>query len=93
MYVDSRDPNGRRDFKKSENIQVTFSPSNTAQDHILHIPLVNDKFNEEIEGFFVIIDVENIASLDDDVMVELVRDGVTLVNIIDDDRKSIMISI
>lgn len=45
------------------------------------IPLVNDVFNEAIEGFFVMVVSEGISNQ----TVNLVREGLTLVRIEDDD--------
>lgn len=45
------------------------------------IPLVNDVFNEPIEGFFVMVVSEGISNQ----TVNLVREGLTLVRIEDDD--------
>lgn len=84
-HTDSKDPAGRRDFVRSGPILVTFTPSTDIQDQHIHIPIINDEFNEAVEGFFVIVLHENIS--DPEVTVELVRDGITLVNIEDDDRK------
>jgi hypothetical protein len=50
------------------------------------IPLVSDNFNEAMEGFFMVIVAENISNQALDI--DLVRGGVTLVNIVDDDRES-----
>lgn len=85
VVTDSSDPSGRRDFVRSESIQVTFTPSSEPQSQRLSIPLVNDDINEAEEGFFVTI-------MSDDIFipektVELVRGGVTLAKIDDDDRK------
>lgn len=70
---------------RSEPILVTFTPSTGSQDQEVSLPLVNDQINEDYEGFFVIVLSENIS--DPSIPVELVRDGVTLVRIEDDDRK------
>lgn len=64
---------------------VTFPPSLTIQEREVFIPLVIDDINEAIEGFFVVVVTENIS--DPSVTIELVRGGVTLVNILDDDSK------
>ena len=64
---------------------VTFGPSSEIQEQEIRIPVVSDDINEATEGFFVVV-------LEDDIIggpeIILEREGVTLVNIIDDDRKS-----
>jgi hypothetical protein len=87
--IDSSDPSGRRDFAVSEPILVTFGPSFNIQEQEVFIPLVMDDFNEAIEGFFMVIVAENISNQALDI--DLVRGGVTLVNIVDDDRESIVV--
>ena len=73
---------------RSDPILVTFTPSPGIQDFLVTIPLMNDDINEASEGFFVVIVQENITTTSSsEIPITLVRDGVTLVTIEDDDRK------
>jgi hypothetical protein len=87
--LDSSDPSGRRDFVTSEPILVTLGPSFNIQEQMVFIPLVMDNFNEAMEGFFMVIVAENISNQGLDI--DLERGGVTLVNIVDDDREFIVV--
>ena len=77
----------KSDYVVSEPIFVTFSPTTSfdIMEQEIFIPLVMDNINEATEGFFVVIDDQGIA--DQTLPIELERGGVTLVNIVDDDRK------
>lgn len=86
--VDSSDPAGRRDFVQSDPILITFQPSTRIQEQEVFIPLVQDDINEATEGFFVIVVAENISS-EPSLTINLGRGGVTLMNILDDDRKQL----
>lgn len=83
--LDSSDPSERSDFIISEPVLVTFSPSNNDRSQEVFFPLVTDDINEAMEGFFVVVIAEGIS--DQTLDINLVRGGVTLVNILDDDRK------
>ena len=50
---------------------------------------MDDKINEALEGFLVIIDVDNLNIPEE--VIDIVRDGVTLVRINDNDRKQLNI--
>ena len=82
--LDSSDPAGRRDFERSGPIFVTFTPSAGIQGQKVSIPLVDDEYNEDYEGFFVVVMFENVTYPESK---ELVRDGITLVTIEDNDCK------
>lgn len=69
---------------RSGQILVTISAG--TQDQQVAIPLIDDDINEASEGFFVVVVEDDIAI--PETSVELVRDGVTLVRIEDDDCKS-----
>ena len=86
MHTDSDDPAGRRDFVRNGPINVTFPPSSGIQDQEVFIPIVQDNINEAVEGFYAV--VEPVDLLEPTREVTLIREGVTLVNIRDDDRKS-----
>ena len=73
-----------------ELITVTFGPSSEIQEQEISIPVVSDDINEATEGFFVVVLKDGITG-GPGVTVDLEREGVTLVNIIDDDRKSVAI--
>lgn len=90
MHIDSEDPNERTDFIKNGTIEVTILQGEFIQNENIYIPLVNDDINEANEGFLVIVDVDKLR-LPEGETLELVRDGITLVNIMDDDRKQCMI--
>ena len=85
LFIDSADPNGRRDFVRNGPIEVTFTPSDNIQDQEIFIPITQDDINEATEGFFAIL--EPVDLLDPTREVTLIREGVTLVNIRDDDCK------
>ena len=85
FFVDSADPNERSDFIISDPILVTFPPSIENQAQEVSIPLVQEDINEATEGFFVMVISENIS--DPTLAVDLVRGGVTLVRISNDDCK------
>lgn len=80
---DSSHPSEKRDFTKSGPIQVKFTPSIGRQDREISIPIINDNINEAEEGFFVMIMTASTSVGPED----LIRGGVTLVRIRDDDRK------
>ncbi len=86
LTLDSANPTGRRDFVRSGPIDVTFTPSDGVQDQEISIPLIQDEINEAREGFFAVL--EPVDLLDSSREVTLIREGVTLVNIRDDDCKS-----
>lgn len=71
---------------------MTFEPTTSfdIMEREISIPLVMDDINEALEGFFLVIDTEGIA--DQTLDIELERGGVTLVNIVDDDRKFNLLS-
>ena len=84
----STDPAERTDFVGFELITVTFGPSTEIQEQEISIPVVSDNINEATEGFFVVVLKDDITA-GPGVTVDLEREGVTLVNIIDDDCKSV----
>ena len=77
------DPGGRRDFIRSAPIHVMFTPSFDPQDQKFSIPIVQDNINEATEGFLAVI--EAVDSIHE---VTLIREGVALVSIRDDDSKT-----
>ena len=85
MSIDSIDDNGRRDFVRNGTIEITFPPSNNIQEKEVLISLVDDQINEAEEGFLVLVDADNIFIPEE--VVDLIRDGVTVVKIVDNDRK------
>lgn len=70
---------------RSGPIFVTFNQSAGIQGQEVAIPLIDDDINEAPEGFFVVVMEESIAI--PETSVELVRNGVTLVKIEDNDCK------
>ncbi len=67
---------------------VTFPPSNGAMDMRVFLEFIDDDINEAAEGFFAVLELDTAADheqsdLDDGIT--LIREGVTLVIIRDDD--------
>ena len=64
--------------------QVIFEPSQTNAEQSVTINLVDDVINEAQEGFYVMIEVMESGPTD---AISLVRNGIALVRINDNDRK------
>lgn len=75
------------DFDNIEQ-QVTFEPSQGREETTITINFVDDIVNEAQEGFLITIEVEEIDPTD---QFTLVRNGVALVRITDNDRKSVWV--
>ncbi len=86
--LDSSDASKRSDFTRDTAISVTFTAGNGNQDQTATIPLVDDDFNEAIEGFFAVILTNEVGTIPETV-VEFER-VVTVVNIEDDDSEHII---
>ena len=67
---------------RPQDYRITFPPSNRVAETTVEVSLVDDIINEEEEGFLLVIEVENATDT-----VSLVRGGVALININDNDRK------
>ena len=77
----------RKDFDNSTH-RLTISQSSSYQDVEIFIPLVDDDVNEATEGFLLVIGIDELASDPRDVEnSEMIRNGVTLAVITDNDGK------
>jgi len=85
--VPSVDDDLRQDFENS-TYRLTISPSTNNQDREIFIPLVDDDVNEATEGFLLVIRIDEGASDPRDIEnAEVIRNGVALVIITDNDGK------
>lgn len=73
----------RNDFDDSIQ-QVIFEPSQGISEQIVTINLVDDIINEAQEGFYVMMNVTESGLTD---QITLVRNGIALIRINDNDRK------
>ena len=74
----------RNDFDNAIQ-EVIFEPSQGISEQIITINLVDDIINEAQEGFYIMMDVIESGPTD---QITLVRNGIALVRINDNDRKS-----
>ena len=74
----------RNDFDNTAQ-QVIFPPSQGFTEQIITINLVDDVINEAQEGFYIMIRVTESGPTD---QITLVRNGIALIRINDNDRKS-----
>lgn len=78
---------GKQDFVNAIQ-SITFQPSTSSEDREVFIDFVDDEINEAIEGFFVIVSV-NQSAIDPEANEDIViARSVALLYINDDDRKS-----
>ena len=73
----------RNDFDNTIQ-QVIFPPSQGISEQILTVNLVDDVINEAQEGFHIMINVTESGPTD---QITLVRNGIALIRITDNDRK------
>ena len=72
----------------SDTITVTFPPSTTNDQQTVSIPITNDDILEpEEEGFYVVVTVSMDSDDTDESRSSPIRNGVALINIVDDDGK------
>lgn len=85
MYPD--ESSGKQDFKRNGPTRVTFDPSSTNEEREIEIPLVDDEINEADEGFVLVIEMEDNGDRESvGEEIKLVRAGVALIRVADDDR-------
>ena len=77
---------GRMDFNNTVQ-RVTFAASTSSETMAVRIDFFDDAVNEADEGFLIVLRVDPAASNQQEVSnVTLVRNGVALVTILNDDR-------
>lgn len=70
----------------SDTITVTFPPSTTNDEQTVSIPITNDNVLEpEEEGFYLVVTVNTASDDSDESRSRAIRNGVALINIVDDD--------
>ena len=75
-------------------IEVVFQPSTINEEQVQTVILLEDNFNEDVEGFFIVVQVDATRSSPTDVSnTELVRNGVALVRITDNDSKLVILQL
>ena len=75
-------------------IEVVFQPSTINEEQVQTVILLEDNFNEDIEGFYIVVQVDAARSSPTDVNnTELVRNGVALVRITDNDSKFVILQL
>ncbi len=62
-----------------------FEPNSSPEEFLVNISLIDDAINEVSEGFWLLIEFDETEL--DDTNVTLVRDGLALITIEDNDRK------
>lgn len=78
---------GRRDFERNVTTNLTFGSGSRNEERLIHIPLVDDNINEADEGFLLVIEIQDSGSPTTSDDITLVRDGIALIVIADNDRE------
>ena len=77
---------GKRDFD-NQPVTVTFPPSLGSDSMTADIGTFDDFINEDTEGFLLSLSVTEIDPIDEGTGITLIREGVALVRITDDDSE------
>lgn len=77
---------GKRDFDNQPMV-VTFPPSQGSDSMSAVIGTIDDFINEDREGFLLSLNVTQIDSADEGTGINLIREGVALVTINDNDSE------
>ncbi len=81
-FSSTDDVNGKQDFIRNGPIKYVFDPSSETETGSIEILFNDDSINEADEGFLLLIEVEKT-----DQNVAILRGGLTLVILVDEDRK------